>query len=626
MKTLSDRDTVKLGLVTRSLEIRAEDVDEEQRTVELTFSSEDPYERWFGIEILSHKEDAVDLGFMASGKAPLLAQHNHDDQIGVIEKAWLQEGVGHARVRFGRSGRASEFLDDVRDGIRRNVSVGYYVQEMKLQEEREDGPDVYLATRWKPVEASIVAVPADETVGIRSAEDEVETTILRTRKKESSKMEQKDTPVAEAPKPEPKVDVKTIRDAERKRQADILAIGRMADMEDEAQRAIDTDETVDQFRGRAFDKMVEEQAKPAADVATLSEGEKRDLRSFSFIKAIREAGRDRLTGLEAEMDQEARNQFRAGGIEASGTLCVPYHAVAIRDLDVTNDQYGGYTVDTSLLASSFIDLLRNAMKTQSLGATVLEGLVGDVTIPTGATGTTVAWEGENDAGSESTPTFGQVSLSPERVGTYVEVSKQLLVQSSISVEAYVRRLLAEDIALGIDYAALHGSGSNDQPTGLTGQGIGSVAGGTNGLAPTWAHIVELETDVSVANADVGNLAYLTNAKVRGKLKQIFTNATYGEIPLWTTEGGMGMLNGYRAEVSNQVSSTLTKGSSSGVCSAIFFGNWRELIIALWGGLDLVVDPYSLATTNLTRITANTYADVGVKHAGSFSAMLDALTA
>jgi HK97 family phage major capsid protein len=444
--------------------------------------------------------------------------------------------------------------------------------------------------------------------------------------------ETKDTPTAAVdpkptPKPEPQIDIKAIRDQERKRQADILAIGKMSGMEDEARKAVETEETVDQFRGRAFDHVIEKAAKPAVDMTTLSDGDRRDLRNFSFLKALREAGRDRLSGFELEMHQEGRKQFKENGIESSGTLCIPYQAIAVRDLTVDTDNQGGYTVDTALLASSFIDLLRNAMKIRALGATVLEGLVGDVSIPTAATGTTVAWEGENDTGSESSPTFGQVALTPNRVGTYVEVSKKLLVQSSISVEAYVRRLLAEDIALGIDYAALHGAGSGDQPTGLASvSGIGSVAGGTNGLAPTWAHIVELETDVAVANADVGSLAYLTNAKVRGKLKQIFTNATYGEIPLWTTEGGMGMLNGYKAEVSNQVSAALTKGSSSGVCSAIFFGNWSDMILALWGGLDLVVDPYTLATTNLTRITANTYADVNVRHAASFSAMLDALTA
>lgn len=629
-KRLNDEDSVKLGLVTRSLEIRGDEIDADNRTIELTFSSEDPYERWFGIEILSHDSKHVDMGFIASGNAPLLADHNHGDQIGVIEKAWLQDGVGHARVRFGKSNRASEFFQDVQDGIRKNVSVGYYVNEMKLQQERDDGPDVFLVTRWKPVEASLVSVPADETVGVRSSDDEVETTILRTRKVEEMTTQTTETKTAEDSKAEVKpqpVDMDAIRKAERSRQADIIAMGKMSGLEKEADEAIQNDVSVDSFRAKAFDAMVEKNAKPAVDMSTLSKQDIEDCNRFSFTKAIREAAEGGLSGVEKEMHQEAVQQFRGTGVTVQGTLAIPYQVLAQRDLTAGTDSQGGYTVATNLLASSFIELLQNRMLTRQMGATVLDNLMGDVAIPSQATGATAAWEGENDAGAESSPTFGQVSLTPNRVGTYTEVSKQLLVQSSLSVENIVRQLLADSIALAIDLAALHGSGSGNQPTGIAATaGIGSVAGGTNGLAPTWAHIVELETDVATANADMGRMGYLTNAKVRGKLKTTEKASNTAQF-VWTDSEQMnfGMLNGYRAGVSNQVADDLDKGTSTGVCSAIFFGNWADLMLAFWGGLDMVVDPYTLATTNLTRITANTYADVGVRHAGSFSAMLDALT-
>lgn len=626
-KTIDGRDSVKLGLVTRSLEVRQDRIDEEARTVELSFSSEDPYERWFGVEVLSHKKADVDMGFMGSGNAPLLADHNHKDQIGVIEKAWLRDGAGHARVRFGSSNRASEFFQDVRDGIRKNVSVGYYVQEMKLQEEHEDKADVYLVTKWKPVEASLVAVPADETVGIRSADDEVETVIVRSRNQQVRTMSDTnlETNTNEGVKTivkEP--DMMEVRKAERARQTDILAMGKAAGLDKEAQKAIGDDMGVADFRAICFDAMIEKQAKPAVDMASMSPQDKKDCQAFSFVKAIREVCDGKLSGLEKEMHEEAVSQFRNNGVAVQGSLAVPYQVLATqRDLTVGTDSQGGYTVATNLLSGSFIELLQNAMKVKAMGATVLDNLVGDIAIPGQATGATVAWEGENDANAETSPTFRQVSLTPNRIGAYTEISKQLVVQSSLSVENIVRSLLADSIALGIDLAALHGSGSGDQPVGIAStSGIGSVAGGTNGLAPAWSHIIELETDVASSNADVGRMGYLTNAKVRGKLKQVFTNATYGEIPVWNN----GMMNGYKAEVSNQVSSSLTKGSASGVCSALFFGNWADLLLAFWGGLDMVVDPYTLATTNLTRITANTYADVAVRHAASFSAMLDGLTA
>ena len=621
--------TINLGLQTRTLTIDRAGINDEKRTVDFTFSSETPYERYWGIEILSHKKSHVDMSFMGKGTAPLLVGHNHDDQVAVIEKAWVQEGAGHARARFGKSDRATEIFNDVIDGIRGNISVGYHVKKMVLREENEDGPNEYLITKWQPVEASIVAVPADPTVGIKAADhDEIETIIeFETKKKEASKMPEDKT--KETPAIDINAEREKIRIEERNRQGDIMSIGKISGMEDEAAKAVKSGESVADFRARAFDKMTDElkSKPPAVDMDSLSEGDKKDLASYSFVKAIRETGEGKLTGFEAEMNTEGKKQFKDSGRAPQGNLAVPYQVLAQRDLTVGTDDQGGYTVATNLLAGSFIELLQNAMMVKQMGATVLDNLTGDVAIPSQATGATAAWEGENDAGSESSPTFGQLALSPNRVGTYTEVSKKLLVQSSLSVEAIVRQLLIDSVALAMDLAALHGTGSNDQPTGVASTGsIGSVAGGTNGLAPTWAHIVELETDVAVGNALNGRLGYMTNAKVRGKLKTTMRVATYGDIPIWDVGTPGAPLNGYPVGVTNQVSSALTKGSSSGVCSAIFFGNWADLVAAFWGGMDMVVDPYSLATTNLTRITLNTYADVGVRHAASFSAMLDALTA
>jgi HK97 family phage major capsid protein len=161
------------------------------------------------------------------------------------------------------------------------------------------------------------------------------------------------------------------------------------------------------------------------------------------------------------------------------------------------------------------------------------------------------------------------------------------------------------------------------PTGLlTAAGVGSVVGGTNGALVTYQHIIDLETAVANANGIQGNLAYLTNAKVRGKLKSTFTNSTYGEIPLWNDE----RLNGYAAVASNQVSSALTKGTASGVCSAVIFGNWSDLIIGQWGGIEIAVDPATYFSSGDIQIRVLADVDVAVRHSASFAIMKDALTA
>jgi HK97 family phage major capsid protein len=214
-------------------------------------------------------------------------------------------------------------------------------------------------------------------------------------------------------------------------------------------------------------------------------------------------------------------------------------------------------------------------------------------------------------------------MTPKTCGAFTDFSRKLMLQSSIDVENFVRGDLAAVLALEIDRVALHGSGASNQPTGIAATaGIGSVAGGANGAAPSWANIVALETEVAIDNADIGRLAYVTNARVRGKLK---VTEKAGSTGLWVYADGATPLNGYQTIVTNQVSSTLTKGTSSGVCSAIFFGNWADLLIGMWSGVDLTVDPYQGATAGTVRVVALQDVDVGIRHPESFAAMLDALT-
>lgn len=191
-----------------------------------------------------------------------------------------------------------------------------------------------------------------------------------------------------------------------------------------------------------------------------------------------------------------------------------------RDLVAGTTTAGGHTVATELFGSSFIDLLRNAMVLDKLGITWLRDLNGNVAIPSQTGAATTYWLAESGAPTESQQVFGQVTLTPKTVGAFTDYSRRLLLQSSLDVEAFVRMDIAMQLGLAIQLAAINGSGASNEPTGLFNtSGIGSVAGGTNGAAPTYEHLVDLESAVSNANADVGNLAYLTNTKVRGKLRK-----------------------------------------------------------------------------------------------------------
>ena len=348
-----------------------------------------------------------------------------------------------------------------------------------------------------------------------------------------------------------------------------------------------------------------------------------EIRQYSLVKAINAAatGDWRNARLELEASEAVAKRM---GITPQG-LFVPYDWMAGEQRDVVKGTAtaGGHTVATNLLAQNFIDLLRNRMVLQQAGITVLSGLVGDVAIPRQTGGATAYWVAESGAPTESLQAFDQVTMNPKTLGAFTDMSRRLLKQSSLDVEAFVRTDLATIAGLEIDRAGLHGLGSSNQPTGIAATaGIGSVAGGTNGLAPTRTHLVGLETEVAQDNADVGNLAYVTNTRVRGKLKLTEVASSTG---IWTWQDGPTPLNGYRALVSNQVSSALTKGTSTGVCSAIFFGNWRDLLMGMWGGLDLLVDPYTISTTGTVRVVVLQDVDIAVRQPASFSAMLDALT-
>lgn len=346
---------------------------------------------------------------------------------------------------------------------------------------------------------------------------------------------------------------------------------------------------------------------------------------YSFLKAVRsQLPNQKLEGIEKEMHEEAVNEARQSGISIQGVGVPSFFMEArteSRDMVAGTATDGGNLIQTSV--GNMIPALRPQLQVEALGANVLTGLVGNLELPKHTGVTTAVWEGENDSNAESTPTVGKISLSPKRVGAFTEVSKQLLAQAqNESVEALVRGDLNTAIRIAVDYAAINGSGASNQPTGvLNTTGIGDVAGGTNGLAPTFDHIVDLETEVSVDNADMGALSYFLTPGIRGTLKKTKVDSGSGQF-VWSN--GASTLNGYNAVVSTQVPSTLTKGTNSD-CHAILFGNWNDLIIANWAGVDLIVDPYTLATEAKIKLVINSWWDIAVRHAESFAAMKDART-
>lgn len=354
------------------------------------------------------------------------------------------------------------------------------------------------------------------------------------------------------------------------------------------------------------------------------EEEKRLAKRYSLLRAINlRADGKQLDGVELEMHQEGEKEYRALGQSVSG-FAVPSMIVrgmtATGQTSVAGDQ-GGNTIAKEVMP--LLSGLKAKQTLAKLGATYLTGLTGNVAFPKAGNASAV-WATENGTATETSPTTAEIVMTPKRLAAFMSLSKQLLNQSSSDIEAWAQNELALCIALAVEDAAINGPGTGNAPKGLLAwSGLGSVVGGTNGAAPTWAHIVALETAVSTANADMNTLNYLTNPKVRGKLK---TTSKTGTEAIMVWDNSTQPLNGYGAGVTTLVPSNKDKGTSTGVCSSIIYGDFSELFIGQWLGLDIVVDPYTLAANNQVKLTVNSLWDVMVRRHEAFAVMLDALTA
>ena len=332
----------------------------------------------------------------------------------------------------------------------------------------------------------------------------------------------------------------------------------------------------------------------------------------------------RAAGLELDVSSRARAQDLTN--EQERGIFIPFEVLS-RDLVVGTASAGGNLVSTDVQRDRMIELLRPTSQTVAAGAQVLAGLAGDVAIPRMTGGTSIQWVAENAAPTEGAPAWDQVSMTPKTAAGFVDIGRRLVLQTGGDVSRLTALDLIAGVGTAIDLAAIAGSGASNQPRGiLNTSGIGSVPGGTNGAAPSYDNAVDLEAAVANQNATLERPAFLTNSRVRAKLEKTQMFGGTNGVPVWQSDAGGDVLKGRRALVSNNVPNNLTKGTSSGVCSAIVYGNWSDLLIGLWGaGITIMADPYTNSTTGGLRLVVLVDCDIAVRYPTSFSAMLDALT-
>jgi HK97 family phage major capsid protein/HK97 family phage prohead protease len=621
------------GQLLKRSEVADFTVSDDERSIEFPFSSEYPVARYFGNEVLSHDERSADLSRL-NDSAPVLFNHDPNKVIGVVERAWIdgKKKRGYATVKFSRNAFAQEVLADVKDGVLRNVSFGYAINDM---EQRGSGD--FVATSWAPYEISVVSIPADPTVGVgRSFEADPAAPAASPTPETEPEVPMENTPDISAVRAEAAAEAAK---AERARISGITALTEKHGMADLGRQLIEGGRSLDEARAAVLEKIG---AKPVETVAPV-EMAQQERAGYSITAGIRAALTGDWSSREAGLVRELSKEVEKSGVSktAERSFFVPFSALAKRATYVTSGATtGGNLVATDLLADDFIEYLRNNSLMLSLGVRTMPGLVGNVAIPRrSGVASTYYLSTQTTAITQSESTFDQVTMAPKNLAALSKYSRQTLLQGTPGIEELVRRDLTDGLNLSVDLGILNGSGSSGQPTGIMQtSGIGSVAMGTNGGAITLEKLVDLETEVMIDNGAVNRdaVAYVTNAKVMGALKKLRAGgSTTGDGPFLVNSvpnalgrGPAGsQINGYPIGVTNQVPSNLTKGSSSGVCSAVLMGDFSQAMVGFWGnGLEITVgedqDDFSKALTSVRGII--TY-DVAVRNAVSFAAILDVTT-
>jgi HK97 family phage major capsid protein/HK97 family phage prohead protease len=592
-------------------------IDEETRRVRIGVSSEEPVERDFGMEVIDHSRESMNLDFLNSGRAPLLLDHDMTKQIGVVETVEMDEDARRLRavVRFGRGDEASEVFDDVRDGIRQNISVGYRIDG---RVEREEDEDDIVRVRTTPMEISIVSVPADQSslVGVgRSVSDPLQSSV-KTEIKMTDKTENQGIDLDA-------VKAEAVRTA-RKNDSEILAIAAKHNKRDLGEAAIRDGLSVDQFRGTLLDAIGDD--KPLDTPANVIDAPAKETRKYSLGRMVKAqaTGDWREAGLEREINDEITRQV---GRSAEGVY-VPDSAWQQRGPLSTAATGGSGSevvfddfVPTEHRGDMFIEALRARQVLGNLGTTYLSGLTGRIKMPKLATSANAAFVEELADVGDGAGTDGGVTLQPRTMGAFVEMSRLLVMESVPAIEQIIRNDLLASAADRTEFYAINGSGSSGQPTGiLNTSGINNldISSGTDVDALTWADIIALVKLVEEDNGIVNSAAagFLSHPAVKAKLASTAKVSSTDSVQIldapWTE------LYGQPIEFTSNVPTTLDPGDGGNDASALVYGDFSQLMIAQFGAPSILVDPYSNSKSGTIRMVLHAELDVGVRNAVSFA--------
>jgi HK97 family phage major capsid protein len=586
-------------------------------TIPIALSSEAAVERWDWmtgesyIEVLDHGPDSVDLSYARDGM-PFCFEHSRRDQRGLLENVRVDPDRRlRGDLRFSRNPGGQELRNDIVDGIRKKVSVGYWPGDNYEQTKAADGK---MPTRryygWMPMECSSVSIPADYEVGVGRAGGGAPGAQPPHRSQQPAS-QAREFPVAQDTNTGAQpTSAGPSREQIMKDAAEIRRMASAAKLtEQETDALLERGITPDQAARELFQRMgatikpIPATPQPVLDV---SNKEKRDFSLGRAVKAMVD-NNWKDAGYEREVSDALS---RALGRSTNGIL-LPTDSLAKRTVLTT----GGATTGADLVFTSpgqYIEFLANRSVIIGLSPLRLPGLRSNVAMPRKTAMGAAAWYAENPGAdyAESNLTLDQVVLSPKTLAQTEAYTKQMFAQSELAIDAIVREDILGGIALKFDVGGFHGAGGSEITGLYTLAGVNSVA---MGGAITYAKVVDMESGIEADNAALDSMAYVTTPEIKGKARQKEVFAGTNGNPLWTGGVSNGEMAGIRAIASNQVSKTLGAGAEHG----IVLGAWTQAIIADWGAVEITVDPFTRARQGVVNITGIWLADFNARHPESF---------
>lgn len=591
----------------RQLSIPAGALNSEERTVELTLASEYPVPRYdwelgeFD-EILLCGEANVDLSRMSEeAAAPFLRDHSMRDQIGVVLGGTVADRRVSARVKIQRSANGDQYLADLADRIRPNVSVGYRILDVELHEKRGERSRV-VVTRWQPIEVSTVASGADPTVGVGRSETPYPESLLRELRGKRDRTMSEPTPTPADPKPPapPPVDVKVAenkaREAETARCREILAIAERFDMRAEAQKAIGEGASLEAFRTLALDKM-EAQQKAKPPVVDLSPKDRQRYNLGAVAQRLLERN-PKIGGFEAEVSRAYED--KGVQLRKEGSLYVPLRYFGSGKRDVLKGNTGAELIAEEHWDDLYESHLLSDLVVMRAGARLIPGLVGDVDIPAGngsfGNATWVATE-TTDA-TEISPTFRTVQGSPKTAAGFVDFSRRMRLQSQPALEQILRMGIADSIRELAERDTLNGDASSGAPRGVI-QTVGIVDSDFSGSF-AYSDFIDMWAALKNAKGTAQRLAYVTTFGVAAKAMTTTRGGTGSDrmIAEMSADGTI-RIDGTPLLPTQELPSTFGSPADD---HPVVYGDWSKLVIGTWGdGIELYADDAALALQGGRRI-------------------------